>query len=77
MFKKVQTTVHSSGRVEQSDPLDYLDAVAVPADMARVLRNLRNSRGPMGRVLTTEKSMTTLLVMYTSGTVVVFNYVAE
>lgn len=76
MFRKTQTTVRSNSQVEQVT-VSYLNDTAVQEDMARVLRNLRNSRGPMGRVLTTEKSMTTLLIMYTSGTVVVFNYVAE
>lgn len=76
MFRKTQTTVRGNSQVEQVT-VGYLTETAVPEDMARVLRELRNNRGSMGRVLTTEKSMTTLLIMYTSGTVVVFNYVAE
>lgn len=76
MFQKIRTTVRSNGRVEREEGLAYLHESSVQEDMARERRALRN-RGPEGRVANVEHTMTTMVVLYVTGTVVVTNWVAE
>lgn len=76
MFKKIRTTVHSSGSVETTEPLAWLDESSVQADMAQERRNLRQKAMTLGRISTVEETMTSLVVVYTTGTVVVFQWIA-
>lgn len=74
MFKKIRTTI-KNGNVQQ-EALGLLPEKSVQEDMAYERRALRN-RGPEGRVANVENTMTTMVVLYVTGTVVVTNWVAE
>jgi hypothetical protein len=78
MFKKTLTTVHSNGVVDvPGEPLNVINASEVQADMAAEVRNIRQMTRTYGRVSAVEQTMTTLVIIYTSGTVEIFQWVAE
>lgn len=77
MFKKIRTTVHSSGRVETTEPLAWLTESSVEEDMNRQRRLLRDKAMRFGRISTVEQTLTTLAVVYATGTVDVYQWVAE
>lgn len=76
MFKKTMTTVKTNGETIEHGVLARMHVNDVPADMARERRAVRNNT-ELGRVANIENTMTTLVVVYTSGRVVVFNWSAE
>lgn len=78
MFKKVRTTVDANGTVDvPGQPLARMDAAEVEADMAKTRRDLRQMAMTYGRIDTVEQTMTSLVIIYTSGTVVIYQWIAE
>lgn len=77
MFKKIRTTVHTSGRIETTEPIAWLNAESVEADKAQERRKLRQQAMGLGRIQTVEDAMTSLVVIYTSGTVVIVQWIAD
>ena len=75
MFRKILTTVNHNGKNHVSVQ-NLIAPGEVEADIAATTRTLRQSRS-YGRVASVEKTMTTLVVLYTSGTVEIFQWVAE
>jgi len=76
MFKKILTTTHHNG-VTTEDVVETVGPDHVEADIAAEIRNLRPMTRTYGRIAHVEKTMTTLVIVYTSGTVEIFRWVAE
>lgn len=77
MFKKIRITVDSIGQVETSEPLAWLNASSVEADRAQQRRKLRQEAMGLGKISAVEETMTSLVVVYTGGTVVIYQWIAE
>lgn len=77
MFRKIRTTVNSNGSVESGVVVDQMGADSVEADMSKTRRDLRQMAMTYGRIDTVEQTMTTMVILYTSGTVVIYQWVAE
>ena len=76
MFKKILTTAHHNG-VTATEVVEMVGPDHVQEDIAAEVRNIRHVTRTYGRVSTVEKTMTTLVILYTSGTVEIFRWVAE
>lgn len=77
MFRKFVTTVFPNGRVETDKVRDTVAAVDVEADMAYERRRISQIAQGYGRIDTVEQTISTLVIIYTAGTVKVYHWVAE
>ncbi len=77
MFRKFVTTVFPNGRVETDKVRDTVAAADVEADMAAERRRISQIAQGYGRIDTVEQTITTLVIIYTAGTVKVYHWVAE
>ena len=75
MFRKISTTVTANGTVSQSE-MYTVDAMQVEADKADDRRRLRHDAMGYGRIVEIADTMTGLVITYTSGAVVIYQWVA-
>jgi hypothetical protein len=76
MFRKIRTTVSANGNVSQTE-MYPVDALQVEADKANDRRSLRNDAMGYGRIEEVADTITGLVITYTSGAVVIYQWVAE
>lgn len=77
MFRKIRTTINgNTGEVSQERQYQ-VHPERVEADMAEQRRSLRQLAMGYGRISDVTESVTGLVVLYTSGTVVVHQWIAE
>jgi hypothetical protein len=76
MFRKIRTTVAANGTVSQSE-IYTVDALQVEADKADDRRKLRHDAMGYGRIAEVADTVTGLVITYTSGAVVIYQWIAE
>lgn len=76
MFRKIRTTVTANGTVSQSE-MYTVDAMQVEADKANDRRSLRHDAMGYGRIEEVADTVTGLVITYTSGAVVIYQWIAE
>lgn len=77
MFRKIRTTINGhDGAVEQVRQY-AVTASEVEADKAQERRNLRQLAMSYGRIDEVSETVTGLVITYTSGTVVVYQWIVE
>lgn len=77
MFRKIQTTVNgNTGKVEQERQY-AVHPEKVEADIAEQRRGLRQMAMGYGRISDVTETVTGLVITYTSGTVVIYQWIAE
>lgn len=77
MFRKIRTTINgNTGKVEQERQY-AVHPEKVEADIAEERRSLRQLAMGYGRISDVTETVTGLVITYTSGTVVVYQWVAE
>jgi two-component SAPR family response regulator len=77
MFRKIRTTINGQTGTVSQDRQYQVDAGAVERDMAEQRRELRQMAQSYGRISSVEQTMTTMVITYTSGTVVIYLWIAE
>jgi two-component SAPR family response regulator len=77
MFRKIRTTVNGN-TAEVSQERQYLvHPEKVEQDIAEQRRDLRQMAQSYGRISEVAESVTGLVITYTSGTVVIYQWIAE
>lgn len=77
MFRKIRTTINGN-TAEVSQERQYeVHPERVEADIAEQHRSLRQMALGYGRISDVTESVTGLVVLYTSGTVVIYQWVSE
>lgn len=75
-FMKIRTTVTGDGKVSQTE-MYPVHAERVEADKAEDRRRLRHDAMGYGRIVEVADTMTGLVITYTSGAVVIYQWVAQ
>jgi two-component SAPR family response regulator len=77
MFRKIRTTINGNTAEVTQERQYEVHPERVEADMAEQRRSLRQLAMGYGRISDVTESVTGLVVSYTSGTVVVHQWIAE